>query len=928
MKNYLITTLFVILLGCIQPVFGQINAQLETGTFTDNSVLTYAGSAMEEVYGVSLGNTTAQTTANGYSFAVDSSSSISYNISGTYSSFLSGGGTSGDTALNAVLNHGRVGPGTGTLVLNNLAQGVTYRVLFLLADTRSGMGARTFSITQGSYTSPSQQYAYVAGTPSLGGYILYTFTATGMTQTFTVNQANGHQLNAVLVCCVGANTPFKTVEAEWGTQGGGAAVVSLPSGTLPTVHTEALEASGRSYVHLASVNDSVTITNNTSVTSNTIVVRACIPDAPTGGGINATLDLYVNGVFRQVINLTSAYTWIYNSGWNDNTPGDGPPQRFFDETRAFITGAPIAPGSTITLQKDSTNTASFYDIDCMELENVGSALTQPANTLSVMDYGAISGSGGMTYLSPTQQFAYAAGSPSLGGYVLCTFTATGPNQTFNVNNTYGYQLNGLLVCSGGTPPPSPQYTTGTFTNNTVLALAGSTANELYGVSLGNSTAQTTTNGYSFAVDSSSNISYSVSGSYSSFLSGGGTSGDTSLNSILNHGRTGSGTGALVLNNLTSGVTYRVLFLLADTRSGMGARSFTITEGPSNATAFQNCISAAKTAGKGVWIPAGTYYIDRQLNASNITINGAGKWYTTLYYNFNGTTLTALNTTDCNINNLYLDSNSIGRAVLTQSVTYGVTMNGTVGWLVNNVWVHNFGAAFWMSGTNGTLENSRVGNDWADGINLNNGTSTGSAGSNLTCQNNFLRGNCDDNIAINAQNGEGTSGNMINTQVLNNTSVVAVGASCLSIYGGNGTIAENNLLCDPTESYGLHGDTFGTGGNPLQSALVQNNVVIRGFGFKNTMGAISFGSNATNVTVTGNIDYASLGAGIALSSCTVSFSNNVIDHPAKQGIWIKSGSSGSAVFNYNDLLNLNAGQSALQNDSSSTFTVTKTGNTGF
>ncbi len=926
MKNYLIVALLVILTGYIQPVFGQINAQLETGAFTDNSVLAYAGSAMEEVYGVSLGNSTAQTTANGYTFAVDSSSNISYNISGSYSSFLNGGGTSGDAAFDSTLNHGRVGSGTGMLVLNNLAQGVTYRVLFLLADTRSGVGARTFSITQGGDTSPFQPYAFVAGTPSLGGYVLYTFTATGMTQTFTVNQVNGHQLNAVLVCCVGANTPFKTIEAEWGTLGGAASVVSLPSGTLPTVHTEALEASGRSYVHLASVNDSVTMTNNTSVTSNTIVVRACIPDAPTGGGISATLDLYVNGVFREVINLTSAYTWTYNGGWNDNTPSDGTPQRFFDEARAVITGTPIAPGSTITLQKDSTNTASFYDIDCMELENVGSALTQPANTLSVTNYGAVSGSAGMTYLSPSQQFAYVAGSPSLGGYVLCTFTATGPNQTFNVNNSYGYQLNGLLVCSGGTPPSSPQYATGTFTNNTVLALAGGTANEVYGVSLGNSAAQTTANGYSFAVDSSSNISYSVSGSYSNFLGGGGTSGDTAFDAVLKHGRTGSGTGALVLNNLTSGVTYQVLFLLADTRSGVGTRTFTVTEGLSNAIAFQNCINAAQTAGEGVWIPAGTYYLNQQLNASDITISGAGKWNTTLFYEVTGVNYFAFNTTDCNINNLYLDSNSIGRNSGTQGIQYGVLMNGTVGWQVQNVWAHNLIAAFWMSGTHGTIQNCRVGNGWADGINLGSSGQSGQ-GVNMVIQNNFIRGGDDDAIALNQQNGLGSAGNIVGVQILNNSSIAETGANGLRLAGGRSTVVENNLVCDPTEGDGIHAGTFGTNANPLESALIQNNVVIRGRGMKGA-GALWVGSSATNVTSQDNIYTNSLGAGITLSSCNVVLNNEVIDHPAKQGIWIQSGSTGTAAFNYCDLLNLNAGQSALENDSSSTFTVTKTGNTGF
>jgi gliding motility-associated-like protein len=186
----------------------------------------------------------------------------------------------------------------------------------------------------------------------------------------------------------GATTPFKTLEAEGGVLGGGATVRSLT--TMPSGPTLELESSGRALVELNAAGESVTLNNTTGISSNTIVIRASIPDAPTGGGINATLNLYVNGVFRQALNLTSKYSWVYGdpSQWTDNNPADGTPHRFYEETRAFITGAPIAPGSTIMLKKDSGNTAAFYDIDLIDLENVGPAKTQPANTLSIVDYGA------------------------------------------------------------------------------------------------------------------------------------------------------------------------------------------------------------------------------------------------------------------------------------------------------------------------------------------------------------------------------------------------------------------------------------------------------------------------------------------------------------------------------------------------------------
>ena len=78
-------------------------------------------------------------------------------------------------------------------------------------------------------------------------------------------------------------------------------------------------------------------------------VRASIPDAPSGGGITSTLDLYVNGVFRQALNVNSKQTYIYEgtnyNNSDDKNPADGDPRVFWDESHTFLTGAAIAPGA-------------------------------------------------------------------------------------------------------------------------------------------------------------------------------------------------------------------------------------------------------------------------------------------------------------------------------------------------------------------------------------------------------------------------------------------------------------------------------------------------------------------------------------------------------------------------------------------------------
>ncbi|MFJ2830159.1 glycosyl hydrolase family 28-related protein [Streptomyces sp. NPDC087263] len=197
--------------------------------------------------------------------------------------------------------------------------------------------------------------------------------------------------DAEAVAAAGATTPFATVEAETGTRGGGAALRSLtPGAAAPTAASLETEASGYSLVELKATGASVTISNNTGKAANTLVVRASIPDAAAGGGITASLNLYVNGVYRQAISLSSKQAWNYRDATTnpDDPNAGGSPYRFYNEFPVWVTGAPIAAGSTIKLQKDAANTAAVYDIDSVDLENVGAALAQPANSLSVVTYGA------------------------------------------------------------------------------------------------------------------------------------------------------------------------------------------------------------------------------------------------------------------------------------------------------------------------------------------------------------------------------------------------------------------------------------------------------------------------------------------------------------------------------------------------------------
>jgi len=161
----------------------------------------------------------------------------------------------------------------------------------------------------------------------------------------------------------GATMPYEWYEAEDGVLAGGATVV----GPNRTVGDLAGEASGRRAVRLTGTGASVEFT--TTAPTNTLVVRYSIPDAPGGGGIDATLNVYVDGTFHKALDLTSRYTWVYGDEANpSDAPSAGPPRHIYDEANLML-GTTVPAGSKIKLQKDADNTTT-YAIDFINTEQV------------------------------------------------------------------------------------------------------------------------------------------------------------------------------------------------------------------------------------------------------------------------------------------------------------------------------------------------------------------------------------------------------------------------------------------------------------------------------------------------------------------------------------------------------------------------------
>ncbi len=191
------------------------------------------------------------------------------------------------------------------------------------------------------------------------------------------------------VAARGATLPYVEYEAETGTTNGTLLGPSRAVNDADVFASIAGESSGRQAVKLAGTGQYVRFTTRSA--ANSVVVRFAIPDSQDGAGLQASLGLYVAGVRVTSLALTSRFAWAYgnpqSSDTTTNAPADGFAHHFYDEARVLLP-ADVPAGTMIALQQDASDTAAYYVIDLVDLEEVPSALAPPAGALSVASYGA------------------------------------------------------------------------------------------------------------------------------------------------------------------------------------------------------------------------------------------------------------------------------------------------------------------------------------------------------------------------------------------------------------------------------------------------------------------------------------------------------------------------------------------------------------
>ena len=305
--------------------------------------------------------------------------------------------------------------------------------------------------------------------------------------------------------------------------------------------------------------------------------------------------------------------------------------------------------------------------------------------------------------------------------------------------------------------------------------------------------------------------------------------------------------------------------------------------------------AANSASKTVYIPAGSWELGRKIgiNHSDLTIRGAGMWYTNLRFTSDraggGGFVFDRGVGGVTVTDFYMSSALTSR--YGEKAQYkGFAGSAGANTRVANVWVEHFECGFWMGDyvdasqmtyTDGmVIENARIRNNFADGVNFAQGTA------NSTVRNSSVRGNGDDGLAswssIDASTNSQARVAEANSFV-DNTIELGWRASGIGIFGGKSHLIRDNLLI-----------------NNFSGAGIRLNTVFDGHNFDlNTDGGITIAHNKLVRSGTTNDFYGNTRGAIDFQEVkgairNVSVSDNVIVRPYAEEIRADFGLGESAL----------------------------------
>jgi hypothetical protein len=311
-------------------------------------------------------------------------------------------------------------------------------------------------------------------------------------------------------------------------------------------------------------------------------------------------------------------------------------------------------------------------------------------------------------------------------------------------------------------------------------------------------------------------------------------------------------------------------------------------------AFTACVADAVRDGKTVYIPPGRYVIDKMMHiTAPVTVTGAGWWHTELE---NASFLvTADNFT---LSDMSLKGYAVTRRDQADpaAVESGSVRNITV----KNMWITHYKVGVWLNGANGAvLENLRIRNTFADGINFHAGVTDGVI---RYCD---LRSTGDDAIGLWSAN----KPNM-NIEIAYNNIALPWLANGIGVYGGGDIYIRNNIISDTVyNGAGINISTNFRPQSPEGSEIrIEHNLLLRcgSKGDGGDKGAVWFNTamgydNKADIYVEFNTIADSPWQGVSFENggfFTAAFTGNLIQNSGTYGVDIMRAARGSAVFDRN------------------------------
>jgi hypothetical protein len=292
----------------------------------------------------------------------------------------------------------------------------------------------------------------------------------------------------------------------------------------------------------------------------------------------------------------------------------------------------------------------------------------------------------------------------------------------------------------------------------------------------------------------------------------------------------------------------------------------------SARAFDLAILAAKVLHRTVFIPAGTFQVNRHIVVDHVTIQGAGSWWSIVKghevalsspapdgsvhtgVGFYGKYAADGGSSDVHLSGFAIEGDVRDRVDTDQVNGVGGALSNST---VDGLYIHHTKVGIWLDGplSDVTIANTVVADQIADGVNFHQGVT------NSKVVNSLFRNTADDAMAMWSQTVDGNPSVVdANNTFDHNTVQSPVLANGIAVYGGRDNTVSSNIVADPVrEGSGLHaGQRFGS--TPFAGTLkFTDNTTVRAGSFELNwrigLGAIWLyaldGSLTSNIEVTGD-----------------------------------------------------------------------------